>query len=327
MTATDLTGSTLQREPSERPAAEHLATADWSVWSMSARVVVTEPLALGGAQRIVENLLARVDVVANRFRVDSEVNVLYRAGGRPQQISPLLAELLTVALTAARRTEGDVDPTVGVSLCALGYDRDFASLSPAGTLRVVSRPAQGWQQVRLSGTTLTLPAGTLLDLGATAKAWTADRAAALVHDQLGTGVLVALGGDIATAGPAPTGGWRIRVQDREEDPSATITLPAGGAVATSSTMRRRWNQGRQAMHHVVDPSTGRSAPEVWRSVTVASWSCVEANTLTTASVVRGVRAEALLEAEHVPARLVSKGGHVVTVGGWPSDDEAVEGTS
>jgi FAD:protein FMN transferase len=92
-------------------------------------------------------------------------------------------------------------------------------------------------------------------------------------------------------------------------------------------MRRRWNQGRQAMHHVVDPSTGRSAPEVWRSVTVASWSCVEANTLTTASVVRGVRAEALLEAEHVPARLVSKGGHVVTVGGWPSDDEAVEGTS
>ena len=45
-----------------------------------------------------------------------------------------------------------------------------------------------------------MPAGTQLDLGATAKAVAADRCARLVHDALGTGVLVSLGGDIATAG-------------------------------------------------------------------------------------------------------------------------------
>jgi thiamine biosynthesis lipoprotein len=229
-----------------------------------------------------------------------------------------------VALEVARRTDGDVDPTVGVALQRLGYDRDFASIEPGARIRVVSRPATGWQHVRLSGQTLTLPAGTLIDLGATAKAWAADRAAADVHEQLGTGVLVALGGDIATAGEAPGGGWRVRVQDREADPCATITLPSGAAVATSSTMRRRWQRGRQAMHHIVDPRTGQSGPEVWRSVTVASWTCVEANALTTASVVRGQAALAFLQKEHVPARLVSSGGHVVTLGGWPAEEHTVE---
>jgi len=310
----------------DRPRAEQLGTADGAVWGTSARVVVIDPLTVDAARRIVEELLARVDAVASRFRPDSEVNVLYRADGRPQEVSPLLAELLGVALDAARRTDGDVDPTVGVALCTIGYDRDFATLPERG-VRVVSRPAPGWQQVRLSGHTLTLPKGTLIDLGATAKAWAADRAAALVHDELGTGVLVALGGDIATAGPTPIGGWRVRVQDLETDPSATITLPSGAAIATSSTMRRRWRRGRQAMHHVVDPRTGASAPEVWRSVTVAAWTCVEANTLTTASVVRGAKAEALLAAQHVPARLVSAGGHVVTLGGWPANGQHEEAAS
>ena len=34
---------------------------------------------------------------------------------------------MAVALRAASVTDGDVDPTVGGALCALGYDRDFAS--------------------------------------------------------------------------------------------------------------------------------------------------------------------------------------------------------
>jgi thiamine biosynthesis lipoprotein len=188
-------------------------------------------------------------------------------------------------------------------------------------VRVVTRPAAGWRHVHLDGQTLTMPASVVIDLGATAKAWTADRAAALVHEQLGTGVLVALGGDIATAGEAPDGVWRIRVEDDSNDHAVAITLPAGAAVATSGTTRRRWRLGRQDLHHVVDPRTGKSAKEVWRLVTVAAWSCVEANTLTTASLVRGSRAEALLQAEHVPARLVSRHGKVVTLGGWPIEEE------
>jgi thiamine biosynthesis lipoprotein len=302
---------------------DRLPTADWGVWSTTARVVVTDGGELQAARAVVEGLLAEVDLAASRFRADSEVVRLAASGGRPVEVSPLLAELLGTALEAARRTDGDVDPTLGAALQSLGYDRDFAALPLVAKVRVDRRswrrPDSGWQQVRLSARTVTVPKGTLIDLGATAKAWTADRAAQLVHEQLGTGVLVSLGGDIATAGTAPEGGWRVLVQDRDVDPAATITLPSGAAIATSSTMRRRWVQGDHTWHHVLDPRSGMSVDPVWRSVTVAAWTCVEANTLTTASLVRRQRALELLRAEGVPARLVTAGGHVINLGGWPAE--------
>jgi FAD:protein FMN transferase len=52
---------------------------------------------------------------------------------------------------------------------------------------------------------------------------------------------------------------------------------------------------------------------------VAAHSCLLANTLTTAAVVRGTVARRWLRDQGAPARLVTAGGDVVTVGGWPSD--------
>jgi thiamine biosynthesis lipoprotein len=86
---------------------------------------------------------------------------------------------------------------------------------------------------------LTVPVGVLLDLAATAKAHTADRCARMVAAYCDTGVLVDIGSDIATAGPAPQGGWRVPVTDQPGDPGCTVMLPAGAALATSGVGRRR----------------------------------------------------------------------------------------
>jgi thiamine biosynthesis lipoprotein len=173
-------------------------------------------------------------------------------------------------------------------------------------------PAPDWRAVHLDGRALTIPAGMLLDLGATAKALAADRAADRVAAELGVGALVALGGDIATAGPAPDGGWRVLVQDRPGDPQCTVRLPAGAALATSSTVGRTWG----SLHHILDPRSGQPAPRVWRTVSVAAYSCLRANTLSTAAIVRGHRAPALLGG--VPARLVTADLDVLRLGGWPA---------
>ncbi|MFF5294145.1 FAD:protein FMN transferase [Paractinoplanes globisporus] len=293
-------------------------TAQWPVWGTTARIVVTDPSRLPEATELVRSELAAVDAACSRFRADSELRRACRAGGEPVTVSPLLAHLVGAALDAARETGGAVDPTVGGALCGLGYDRDFAALTGrrvAPAVRVFATP--DWRAVRLRGLELTVPDGVLLDLGATAKAMAADRAAARVAERLDVGVLVALGGDIATAGPAPTDqGWQILVQDRPGDPGDCVRLPAGAALATSSTAGRTWGRPGELLHHIVDPRTGRPAPTVWRTVSVAAFTCLRANTLSTAAIVRGHAASDLLG--RTPSRLVTPDLDILRLGGWPS---------
>lgn len=293
-------------------------TAQWPVWGTTARLVVTAPDRLAQARTLVERELAAVDRACSRFRSDAEVFRVRRAGGRPVRVSALLAELVAAALWAAERTGGHVDPTVGDAMVRLGYDRDLSLVHSGAGWTVTSRPAPGWWRVRLDGRQLTVPAGTLLDLGASAKAHTADRCARLVAERCGTGVLVSLGGDIATAGAAPDGGWRVLVRDGADEPACTVALPAGAALATSSTVSRRWRTGGGLLHHILDPRTCRPVRPVWRTVSVAAHRCLTANAFSTAAVVRGIAAPGWLRELGVPARLVDAEGEVLTLGGWPA---------
>ena len=160
-----------------------------------------------------------------------------------------------------------------------------------------------------------------LDLGATAKALAADRGVARrAARPAAVGALLSLGGDIATCGPAPHGGWLVRVTDdhRDADDRAgqTITLASGG-LATSSLVPRRWYHGGRAVHHVLDPQTGLPVRPVWRTASVAAATCADANIASTAALVLGREAPAWLAAHELPARLVTVDGDVETQGGWP----------
>ena len=158
-----------------------------------------------------------------------------------------------------------------------------------------------------------------LDLGATAKAAVADGAAEAIAADLGCGVLVELGGDVAVRGEAPPAdgpsGWASRSAPRlRAEP--TVAIHDGG-VATSSTTARTWRRGAGTAHHVVDPRTGEVAEPVWRAVSVAAATCLDANTASTAAIVLGTDAPAWLAERGLPARLVGADGQEFTVAGWP----------
>ncbi len=322
-------------------AATHTAgaasSAQWSAIGTTARVVVTAPESLESARRIVVDELAALDLACSRFRPDSETSRLAQPGGGGwTPISALLTELLAVSLDVAATTAGDVDPTLGSDLCLLGYDRDFSEIhaamtEPATPYRIVRRPT--WRDVELDvdGRRVRVPEDVVLDLGAIAKAWCADRCARRIDREFGgaVGVLVSLGGDIATAGPGPDGGWLVAVQDRPDAtpgatdaPTSTIALTEGFALATSSTITRTWQRGAASLHHILDPTTRRPAVPIWRTVSVAAGSCVQANAATTAAVVRGMEALPWLASLGLPARLVARSGEIRTLGGWPTQGGA-----
>ena len=117
------------------------------------------PRAAGAAMAAVDAVLAALDLQASRFRPDSEISWLHRSAGGLFMLSDGLAEAVRVALEAARWTGGLTDPTVGEALISLGYDRDFAAIDPnRREPPPAPQPAPGWQQVRLDGPLLWLPA-------------------------------------------------------------------------------------------------------------------------------------------------------------------------
>jgi thiamine biosynthesis lipoprotein len=290
-------------------------------------IATTDPAALPAAQAAVEAMVAEFDQACSRFRPDSEISQLGGTAGRWVKVSPLLLEAIQAALHAAQNTDGDVDPTIGQALIALGYDRDFELMrTDGGVARPSLAAVPGWRTVQIDETSASvrIPRGVVLDLGATAKALCADKAAAAASERAGCGVLVSLGGDLSIAGGAPSDGWRIRVTDDHRSdvtaPGQWVALQSGG-LATSSTAVRRWSTEGGVAHHLLDPSTGRPAAGPWRTVTVTAASCLEANTASTAAIVRGARAVEWLEELALPSRLVSTDGAVRHLAGWPIEGD------
>lgn len=165
------------------------AVHDWRLWTVDARLVVTDPAALEQAIETCRRITEEVDELASRFRADSLVRRLELTGADQTPIPAVFSALLREALAAAELTDGDLDPTLGRAMQALG--RPAASTSTHtlddGTRLALVDPAPMWRRIRLDTTRdlLTMPAGVLIDLGATAKAQTADWCARAIAEQTG----------------------------------------------------------------------------------------------------------------------------------------------
>ncbi len=311
---------------------DEFVSETWDALGTSVVVLLHRADAATGAlaRRVVERELGAIDHAASRFRADSELCRVNGSNGRWVPISPLLWEAITLGLRAASVSAGAVDPTLGRALIDAGYDRDWRRLTPPapdspigpGPAPAPSRVREAWRAVQLAKhpPAVCVPAGVALDLGATAKALAADRAVAAVRRIHAGGVMVALGGDIATAGRAPAAGWSVHVTDDHragaDAPGQTVSVRSG-ALATSSTLVRRWQHRGRSMHHILDPRSGQPARSPWRTVSVTAASCAEANIASTATVVLGDEGPAWLAEHGLAARLVAHDGSVRVQGGWP----------
>jgi FAD:protein FMN transferase len=296
----------------------------------TAVVAVTDSSRADEALTLLAEDLSALDRTCSRFRPDSELRRLEEFGrGCPVVVSPLLFEAIDVACRVAVQTAGIVDPTIGSALIELGYDRDFDQLDSAQGRALEPRPAPGWWQIVLdpSARTVSVPEGVHVDLGATAKAFAADRAATRLASTLGCGALVNLGGDVAVAGTGPRHGWAVGIASEctiDVARADQVVSIVDGGLATSGTTARTWVRNGRRVHHIVDPWTGEAADPVWSLVSVVAPTCVEANAWSTAAVVWGHDAVGNLEARGVSARLVDATGSVTTRGSWPQGPDPVD---
>ena len=256
-------------------------------------------IVVGGAEPselpAIERLFADRDRRFSRFRADSELNRVNATAG-PSLVSEAFASALNVALDAAAASNGLVDPTLGASVVACGYDRDFANLDEGAEppSRLATAPGR-WKSIRLTGRFLDRPRDVRLDLNGVVKALTVDHAL----DCLAGDGFVSAGGDLATRGPvhvALPGGDVVQVLE--------------GGVATSGRLRRRWMRNGVERHHLIDPRTGLPSRSLWTQVTVVGASCLAADVCAKAAFLLGEDGPDWLDLHALPGRFVSADGIV-----------------
>jgi thiamine biosynthesis lipoprotein len=323
--AENLSKPVREAEPASQMRYAH---ASWRALGTYVQLVVARGDLFEAAREEAVKVLAQVDAGCSRFRDDSDLSRANRESGRWVKVGPILAEAVKAALWAANETNGLVDPTLGRNLAAIGYDRDLrqvqADHGPAGI--PIPAVTEAWRQVkvRVDGdeAEALVPFGVALDLGATGKGFTADLVARRIVENVGTDLVVSIGGDVAIGSVDPDGEpqeWPIAVGELPGgEPEQTVLLSRGG-MATSSTLHRRWTRGEDSLHHLLDPRTGRPVERCWRTVSVTAPSCLAANTASTASIVIGEQAPEWLTERDLAARLVGTDGAVVTVAGWPEE--------
>ncbi len=234
--------------------------------------------------------LAAYESRFSRFRDTSELSRL-NASSRPFRASPALFRLVELAVACAQDSDGIFDPTILRSMEDAGYDRSFELLpsQSAEQRRPASRHST-WRDIHLDPATrtITLAPGAGVDLGGIGKGFAVDRVAAI----LGSPSLVNCGGDLyATSSPPGEAGWRVGVSDPFTPEQDLIVLTiVDQAIATSSTMGRRWNMGAQSAHHLIDPRTGKPSDTDAVQVTVAAPTAVGADYHAKVALLLGIEA-------------------------------------
>jgi len=237
-------------------------------------LVATENESLYAEKRLnqVPSLFANWEQTLSRFRPDSELNQLNDQPGKLINVSQVLWDVMQTAKLAWQKSDGLINPAVLPMLETAGYTETFESIaggvgaSPITTQQYIS----SFKRIDFNENThaLRIPPGMRLDLGGVAKGWAAHQTMLQLRD-LGP-VLVDSGGDIAISAPLANGeAWEVGVNnpfDRGHN-FEKLFIQEGG-IATSGRDHRRWQQGADQRHHVIDPRTGRPAETDLLSVTV-----------------------------------------------------------
>ncbi len=271
--------------------------------------------------QVVDELFSEWERTLSRFLPESELSRLNQIHHTPVAVSDLLYQVLKTALAAAQATQGVYDPTLLQQIITAGYDRSFDEL-PAilSDAPAPSPPGGDWRRVRLNKKRrlVTLPPRVGLDFGGIAKGMAVDAALAQLQQVGIKTALVNAGGDLAPLGvPESTGQWLIAVPGK--DVSLTIPLHHG-AMATSGIARRRWYQGQQMRHHLIDPRTGTSAHSGLWSVTVVAAKCEQAEIAAKVAFILGLeQGSHFLQTHQLAGLFVCEDGRWETVHPWPTN--------
>jgi thiamine biosynthesis lipoprotein len=240
--------------------------------------------------------MAALESLLSRYRSDSEVTRL-NTTGRADGASSALLDVLRLAERVSRLGDGAFDVTIQplIDVYRGQLRRGLGLPNPARIER--ARARVNHRAVRIEGSTVTLDRrGARITLDGIGKGYVVDRGVEVLRQRGFGSVLVEAGGDLVAGGESGAGDpWRVGIRS----PRRQLALQArfdtrDRAVATSGDYMQPFAPD-YSQHHILDPRTGYSAPELASSTVVAA-DAATADALATLVMVLGpARGRALLE--------------------------------
>ena len=212
-----------------------------------------------------------------------------QAGIAPVAVDPEIIALLQDCIRYYELTSGKTNVAMG-SVLQLWHEArnegitrpETAALPDAGKLEAAAQHMDITSLVinESDSTVYLSDPDARLDVGAVAKGWAVQR----IAEQLPSGILLSVGGNVCATGPKYEGQpWIIGIQDPQGgtgDYLHTLYLD-GVSVVTSGDYQRAYIVDGQMYHHIIDPDT-RMPSTHWRSVTVVCHDSGLADALSTA---------------------------------------------
>ncbi|MCX6853323.1 MAG: FAD:protein FMN transferase, partial [Verrucomicrobia bacterium] len=174
----------------------------------------------------------------------------------PKAVSASLYGILKRARQLAEQTQGAFDPTCGHLSQLWRRAKRQGKLPPADRLQKAIA-ATDWRRITLhpESRSITLKAGTLLDLGGIAKGYAADECQRILKEHGITRAVIQAGGDTAVSGAPPgQSAWPITLRtDAKHEKKITLV---NRAVSTSGDLYQFVELDGQRFSHIISPRTG-----------------------------------------------------------------------
>lgn len=227
-------------------------------------------------------LCEKYEKIFSRTDPESELYALNEAGS--MAVSDELLELIKTALGYCRLSGGRFDITMGGVSELYGFSSQSPTLPDADVI-AEKLSHTGWEKIIIEGNTVTLTdPEAVIDLGAIAKGYIADRLAEELRAQGVESAIIDLGGNILCVGSKPDGSeFKVGIQYPYRGSNLVITTASLSdmSVVTSGVYQRYFERDGVTYHHILDPDTGYSTDNGLLSVSIVSEKSVDCDGLST----------------------------------------------
>ena len=232
-----------------------------------------------------EQLLSRTVEGSDAWRIN-------HANGEPVEVSEDMAVILRFAKAISEKSGGAFDVTIGPASTLWDFKAETPALPDAEALAEAAKRID-YSKLELDGTTVTLPAGMMIDLGAIAKGYIADQIKSYLKERGVENAILSFGGNVIAIGAKPNGSpWKVGIQDidGEAQTAMLVSKNIDMSAVTSGIYERGFEMDGVIYHHLLSPFTGWPVQNELASVTIFSDSSMMGDTLSTTAFVMGTEA-------------------------------------